>query len=82
MIVQGVLSLVKLLLSGLFAIIPDIPAFDTGSLDGFFDIIQTANAFIDFKAVGICLGVILVIYNINFIWSLVMWVIRKIPGIS
>ena len=45
-------------------------------------IIRFFDLLVSMEMVSRCLLVILVIYNIKFGWSVLMWVIRKIPGVS
>lgn len=68
-------------LVGLF---PTFPRFDslTTALDPIAYVIRFMDMFISMKTVSLCLLIILIIYNIKFGWSILMWVIRKIPGIS
>ena len=40
------------------------------------------DLFVSMKTVSRCLLVILIVYNIKFGWSILMWIIRKIPGVS
>lgn len=68
----------------LVGILPQLPSFQELNLDlsGFFSVVRLLNMFVDLKVVGICAIIILVVYNIKFIWSIFMWLIRKIPGVS
>lgn len=38
--------------------------------------------FVDLRVLSTCLLILLVVYNIKFVWSILMWIIRKIPGVS
>lgn len=68
-------------LVGLF---PAFPRFDalTTALDPIAYVIRFLDMFISMKTVSLCLLIILIIYNIKFGWSILMWVMRKIPGLS
>lgn len=63
---------------------PSFPRFDalTTALDPIAYVIRFLDMFISMKTVSLCLLIILIIYNIKFGWSILMWVIRKIPGLS
>ena len=69
------------LLVGLF---PAFPRFDslTVTLNPIAYVIRFLNLFVSMQMVSRCLLIILIIYNIKFGWSILMWVIRKIPGVS
>ena len=67
----------------------DIPNVTVDSFDGLLValgpvayIIRFLDLFVSMEMVSRCLLIILVIYNIKFGWSILMWVIRKIPGVS
>lgn len=68
----------------LVALFPAFPRFDalTTALDPIAYVIRFLDLFISMQAVSRCLLIILIIYNIKFGWSVLMWVIRKIPGLS
>lgn len=68
-------------LVGLF---PAFPRFDSlaVTLDPVAYVIRFMDLFVSMKTVSRCLLVILIVYNIKFGWSILMWVIRKIPGLS
>ncbi len=44
--------------------------------------ISQLGRFVDLHVLSTCLLIILVVYNIKFVWSILMWIIRKIPGVS
>ena len=66
---------------GLF---PQFPSFSqlNVSLDSVFYVIKFINMFINVRFVSSCLIAILIVYNIKFVWSILMWLLRKIPGVS
>lgn len=65
-------------------LIPKFPSFQqlNVNLSPLFYVIKFVNLFINIRVVGVCLLIILVVYNIKFVWSILMWLIRKIPGVS
>lgn len=65
-------------------LIPKFPSFQklNVSLSPLFYIIKLINMFIPIQVLGSCLLMVLVVYNIKFVWSILMWLIRKIPGVS
>ena len=68
-------------LVGLF---PAFPRFDSlaVTLDPVAYVIRFMDLFVSMKTVSRCLLVILIVYNIKFGWSILLWIIRKIPGVS
>lgn len=66
---------------GLF---PSFPSFDfLGSpLEPVFYVLGFINNFVSVALAGTCFMAILVVYNIKFVWSIIMWLVRKIPGVS
>ncbi len=68
-------------LVGLF---PAFPRFDTlaVTLDPVAYVIRFMDLFVNMRVVSRCLLVILIVYNIKFGWSILMWIVRKIPGVS
>lgn len=68
-------------LVGLFPAFPRFDALIT-ALDPIAYVIRFMDMFISMRMVSLCLLIILIIYNIKFGWSILMWVVKKIPGIS
>lgn len=68
----------------LIGLFPAFPRFDalTAALDPIAYVIRFLDLFISMRTVSRCLLIVLIIYNIKFGWSILMWVIRKIPGVS
>lgn len=73
-------ALVRFLI-GCFPRFPDFSSLNV-SLSPLFYIIRFINNFVSVPLIGKCCLIILVVYNIKFAWSIVMWLIRKIPGVS
>lgn len=73
-----------LLAEFLVGLFPTFPRFDNlvVTLDPIAYIIRYLDLIISMRTVSGCLLAILVVYNIKFGWSVLMWVIRKIPGVS
>lgn len=68
----------------ILSVIPAFPSFEklNASLSPIFYVLKLINMFVSVKAAGVCCLIVLVVYNIKFIWSICMWLIRKIPGVS
>lgn len=84
MILQFLCEPLIVLAEFLVGLFPAFPRFDSlaVTLDPIAYIIRLLDMFVSLELVSRCLLAILVVYNIKFGWSILMWVIRKIPGIS
>lgn len=83
MALRMIMELIKALLLGLLSLIPELPSVDwAGSLDSIRNVLVSVNMFISLPVLGNCLLAVLVCYNARMIWSVIMWVVRKIPGVS
>lgn len=73
-----------LLAEFLVGLFPAFPRFDglVVTLDPIAYTIRYLDLIISMRTVSGCLLAILVVYNIKFGWSVLMWVVRKIPGVS
>ncbi len=82
MIVELILDVVKAVLLFLIGLFPELP--DMSELLGFFEpvfeLYLNVDAFISVKVLGSCVLFLIIFCNIEFIWGIVMWVLRKIPG--
>lgn len=86
MIVTAVLELCEMLLTIIFALLPDLPNFDSSvlnSLNGFinliFDNLDLLGFFIDIELVSALIPWLVIILNFEHIYDFIMWIIRKIP---
>jgi len=68
-------------LVGLFPTFPKLTNLAV-ALDPIAYVIRFLDLIVSMQMVSRCLLIILIIYNIKFGWSVLMWVIRKIPGVS
>ena len=84
MIIEGILNLVKSLLLFLVGLLPELPTFEVQNsyLTDLANVIGYANRFCHLGVVVGCCGILIAVYNIKAIWSIIMWVVRKIPGVS
>lgn len=86
MIVTAVLSLCEMFLTIIFALLPDLPNFDSSvlnSLNGFinliFDNLDLLGFFIDIELIGALIPWLIIILNFEHIYDFTVWIIRKIP---
>lgn len=84
MILTAILNLLKVLILFILNLFPDLPDVQwlNNFVTDFVEVCSSVNRFVDLKTVSICFVLILIVYNARAIWSVVMWVIRKIPGVS
>jgi len=86
MIIQALLDLVKVFILFVIGLFPTLPESDFNLMFNYLspvaDVINTADLFVDISVCTTCVGVIFLVYNARAIWSLIMWVVRKIPGVS
>lgn len=84
MIVEAILNLIKLFLLGVLSLFPSIPemGWASGVIGPVVQVFSAANHLIDLKVALLCLGAFFVFSNIQLIWGIIMWVIRKIPGVE
>ena len=84
MIVEAIMNVLFFLINLIVSLFPKFPSFEELNIDlsPFFAVIKMVNTFVDLRVIGVCLMMILIIYNSKFIWSIFMWLVRKIPGVS
>lgn len=78
------MELLKLLILGIIALLPVLPDMSgvVSAISALSSVISAVDKWVDVRVVAVCIGVILAAYSVRFIWSIVMWVVRKIPGVS
>lgn len=84
MIVEFLCNIFFGLANLIVGVLPTFPSFSNlnANLQPFFTVVRAVNSFIDLRVLGSCLLTILIVLNIKFIWSIFMWLVRKIPGVS
>lgn len=84
MIVEAIFNLIKalvLFIIGLFPTLPDM-SFLSSSIQPVINVLASIDSFVSVPLVAGCFVALIVFMNIDFVWSIIMWVIRKIPGVS
>ncbi len=86
MIITAVLGLCEMLLTIIFALLPDIPNFDSSvlnSLNAFinliFDNLDLLGFFIDIDLITTLLPWLIVVLNFEHIYHFILWIVSKIP---
>ena len=86
MLLEWVLSFGQMIISAilnLLDLVPDMPPQAISVLNNFLDIIKTSFnllcTFVDINMLRILFPIVLIIINFDFVYRVVMWVLRKIP---
>lgn len=82
MIIEAVFNIIALLILGIINLFPTFPVLDMSGLDGIFQALSLIDSFVSLKTVSICFVVIFIFMNIEVLWGVIMWVVRKIPSIE
>lgn len=84
MIVKLLMDLLKFLLLFVISLFPALPDMSglIQSLDSVLSVLKSINFVVSVSLVGWCVSFLFIFSNIEFIWSIIMWVVRKIPGVS
>lgn len=84
MILEFVMNLLKVFLLAVIGLFPTLPSMDwlIDGIDPVFEVIGLVDHVVSIRTLALCFGVLLVVSNIQFVWGIIMWVIRKIPGVS
>ena len=87
MILELLFNLIKFLLMTIFGILPNIPSLPTNFItliNNFLDIIfnngsALLNLFVHIETLKILAPIALVIINLDKVYHLILWVIKKLP---
>lgn len=82
MIVEAFFNGIVSIILGIIKLFPTFPKVYTSGLDGIFMMLSMIDTFVSLKAVTSCFVIIFIFMNIQVVWSVIMWVIRKIPGVE
>lgn len=88
MIIEGLLSFFQQVYQVMFGWInlPDMPAVVTDTVDWFldmvFDNIGILGFFVRWSTVVVLVPIALIVFNIDKIYDLIMWVLKKLPFMS
>ncbi len=83
MIFDIIFEFMYITLVGLVDLLPSLPQFDFFSgLSGFFELLSWGLIFVDVNVFIGCISAWFAIYNFEFIYAILEWVWKKIPGID
>ena len=84
MILEAIFNLIKaviLFIINLFPAMPDM-SFLSQSVQPMVSVLASIDSFVSVSLLAWCLLTIIAFMNIEFIWSVIMWVVKKIPGVE
>ena len=83
MIIEFLLDMLKSVILFGISLLPELPFFGflTG-IGGFVEVLLKASIFIDMGVFASCLGVWFILYNFEFVYAILEWVWKKIPGVD
>lgn len=83
MIITAICMFVVGIISWIISIMPNMRVdFDPQSTASFFSVIDGVSCVVPVTQAGIIIGLILLVYGIEFLWLLLNWIIAKIPFIE
>lgn len=89
MIIETFLNQIMGVFAFLFKIMPDLPHFPTGLLnslnyvlDVIFSNLNLLGIFININTIKICVPILIAILNFERIYTMIMWLVNKIPFID
>ena len=84
MILELIMDAIKAVILFVIRLFPTLPEmnFIKEWVNYFGELLLFVNRFVYLRVLGICLITILICYNLRLIWSSIIWVLRKIPGVS
>jgi len=84
MILELIMDAIKAVILFVIRLFPTLPEmnFIKEWVSYFGELLLFVNRFVYLRVLGICLITILICYNLRLIWSIIIWVLRKIPGVS
>ena len=82
MIIETVLNGIVSLLLAVIRLLPSMPSIRFDFFDGVIRVISIADMFISLQVLSVCFTAVLILQNAHLLWSVIMWVVRKIPGVG
>lgn len=83
MVVMAIITFFASIVSFFVGLLPNMKInFTPQAQDSLTSVIEGVNAFVPVTHVAICLGLVFVVYSVEFLWLLINWLIAKIPTID
>ncbi len=84
MILEFIMNIIKaflLFIISLFPVLPDMTSF-INLIAPIVEVLAQVNHLIDIRVLSACLVAMILMANAELILGVIMWVIRKIPGVT
>lgn len=84
MILEGIFNMIKFIVLSVINLFPALPdtTFLIQNFEPLFKALSNINSFVSVPLLSKCLVTLLLFMNIEFLWSCIMWVVRKIPFVE
>jgi len=85
-ILEAILTVVKVLLQFIFALLPDIPNFEVGLLESLntyigyiFNHLELLGFFVRISTIKTLIPLVIIVVNFEHVYHFALWVIKKLP---
>ena len=83
MIIEFILDIVFSIINWFLSLLPELPAFSQfEGLLGFVELVSYGSIFIDISVFLSCLFVWFALWQFEFIYGILEWLLKKIPGVE
>ena len=82
MIIETIFNVIVFLLLGVISLFPKIPTVNFDFLNGVVRVVSLVDMFVSLRVVSVCFVFLLILHNAHLIWAVIMWVVKKIPGVD
>lgn len=79
MIIEIILNFLVAIVLGIIKLFPTIPQINLDFFNWIIRIFSLIDMFISLRVLSACLVVIFIVMNAKLIWSVIMWIVRKLP---
>lgn len=83
MIIDMILNFMYMYILGVVDLLPSLPQFEFFSgLSGFLELLSWGLIFVDVNVFIGCISLWFALYNFEFVYAILEWVWKKIPGVQ
>ena len=83
MITETILDILFIIINGFLSLLPAIPEFNyLGGIMGFVELVGYGSIFINLQVFLACIIIWFALWQFEFIYSILEWIWKKIPGIN
>lgn len=79
MITEAIVNVLVFIVLGVVKLFPTIPEIDLSFMDGLIRVLSLVDSFVSLRVLAACLVTLFVFMHLSTVWSMVMWVVRKLP---